>query len=291
MPSELTIPAILKIGKLSQPLANVAIQKNTLFKGAALDPRLPRTIYEVWKPISLRYAANPSDPTLRGMAEYLLQLCGPIGLQAEQVINSLGGSIPVITGPANQSGLVGFTATFSVTVSGTGPLSFQWYLNSVLIPGATSITYSKTNAQLTDSGGLYSVKVSNPASPSGVFSNTATLTVTASLVADYYYGSTDYSTQLNGGTDNVAFLGTFPITTGQPLSFTWPSGAANNQFIVVRYPTTETTKTQYSNAPLNNVLIPSIAFDNVVTIGSKKYIFSRNGNPFSQNTSAPLIFS
>jgi hypothetical protein len=287
--TELTIPLILQIGKLSQPLSNVANQKNTLFKGATLDQRLPRTIYEVWKPISLRYAANPSDTTLRGMAEYLLKLCGPYALQAQQIINNLGQGPLTITGPSNQSVLVGATAVFSISVTSALPYTVQWFLNGVAIPGATGTTYSKINCQVANSGGVFTAQVTNGGAP--VVSNTATLTVTASLVADYYYGSTDYSTQLNGGTDNVAFLGTFPITTGQPLSFTWPSGAANNQFIVVRYPATETTKTQYANAPLNNGLIPSIAFDNVVTIGSKKYIFSRNGNPFSQNTSAPLIFS
>src|ERR1700744_1554164 len=103
MPSELSIPLILNIGKLCQVLSSVDNQKNTLFKGATIDQRLPVTIYQVWKPLSLRYAANPSDSTVRQVAEYLLALCGPYALQAQNILNNLAGSLPTISGPSNQS--------------------------------------------------------------------------------------------------------------------------------------------------------------------------------------------
>ena len=281
MASELPINTILSIGKLSQVLANIANQKNNLFKSQTLDARLPCTIYEVWKPLSLRYAANPSDPTVRGVAEYLLQLCGPYALQARKIISGLTVGLPSLTGPSNQSVSVGQTATFSVSVAGTGPFTYQWFLNNSAIAGATSSSYSKTNAQLSDSGGIYKVQVSNAAG--SVFSNTATLNVSAALVGYYYQGTTDYSTQLLSAIDNVPYLGTFPITTGQPFTVTFPNIGAS-QSVVVKYPVGEPTKTHYENPPggFDSASIPGLAFD-VTTIGGWKYIFSRNGNPLGLN--------
>lgn len=288
MSTELTPTAVLFLAKVCEYLAVKNTSKDNVFRGGGINSRLAQTIYMERIGIQNRFNLNPSDPTLIGTSNYLFSLLTNSG-QAQIVQNNVAGSLPVITGPANQSGVVGFNASFSVSVAGTGPFVYAWFRNGVLVPGAITNTLSVPNAQLVDSGSTFFVTATNATGTS--VSGTATLTVTASLVASYYFGDTDYSTALNSGTDNVAFLGTFPITTGQPLSFTWPLGAANNKFIVVRYPVAESTKTAFANAPLNNGLIPSIAFDNVVTIGSFKYIFSRNGNPFSQNTAAPLIFS
>jgi hypothetical protein len=289
MATELSINTIIQIGKLSQSLSNIDNDKNIYFKGQTLDIMLPKKIYWVWKPLALRYAANPNDTTLRQVAEWLLQLCGNYALKSQNIIANLSGSVPVITGPANQSVLSGATATFSVSVTSATNVTYQWYVNGVLIPGATSSSYQVANAQTTQSGNTYFATATNSAGT--VTSNTATLTVTASLTASYYYGTTDYSTILQGGIDSVPYLGTFPITTGQPLSFTWPSGAANNVYLVVRYPATESTKTTFSNAPDNNGNIPGIAFASIVVIGAYKYIFNKPGNGFSQNISAPLIFT
>ena len=69
---------------------------------------------------------------------------------------------------------MGESATFSVTVSGTAPLSYQWRRNGVAIPGATGSTFTVTNAQ-SSSEGSYSVAVSNAAG--NIVSNSAQLTV------------------------------------------------------------------------------------------------------------------
>lgn len=289
MASEYPIATLIEIGQLSQTLSNIDNENKLLLNSGNLDPRLPISIYQVWKPLSLRYSANPSDPTLRQVGEWLWQLCGPYGNQAYNIIRNIGGGPAVITGPSNQSGVVGFTATFSVSVTSATTPTYQWFQNGLPISGANSSSYLVTNAQLSQSGNTYFVKVTNASGP--VISNTATLTVTSTPVAYYYYGTTDYSTQLEASTDDVPYLGTFPFTPGQPLSFTWPSGAATNQYIVVKYPSTESIKTSYANAPLNNGVIPSIAFGSIVTFGGWNYIYSRTGNPFSQNTAAPLIFS
>jgi hypothetical protein len=68
---------------------------------------------------------------------------------------------PVIMAqPTNQVVVYGGTASFSVTASGTMPLSYQWNFNGTNISGATNATLTLTNVQLTDSGN-YMVVVTN----------------------------------------------------------------------------------------------------------------------------------
>ena len=64
--------------------------------------------------------------------------------------------------PQDQDVVVGDDATFTVGVTGTPPLYYQWWFNSAVIPGATDESLTLTNVQTGDAG-LYSVWVSNRA--------------------------------------------------------------------------------------------------------------------------------
>jgi glucose/arabinose dehydrogenase len=77
--------------------------------------------------------------------------------------------------PSGITVALGQPATFSVAASGTSPLSYQWQRNSVNIAGATSPSYTLSNAQLSASGSGFRCRVTN--SFGTVTSNTATLTV------------------------------------------------------------------------------------------------------------------
>lgn len=81
----------------------------------------------------------------------------------------------VTTPPATQTVVAGTSVTFSVTATGTDPLSYQWRRGTQAIPGATSASYTIVSAQTTDAGS-YDVVVSNPAG--SATSAAATLTVT-----------------------------------------------------------------------------------------------------------------
>ena len=78
--------------------------------------------------------------------------------------------------PANLTVPVGGTASFSVTATGSLPLSYFWMRNGTAIAGATNSNYTTNNVQLTDSGSQFSCVVSN--ANGTVLSSNATLTVT-----------------------------------------------------------------------------------------------------------------
>lgn len=282
MAGVLSISEIIQIAEYSQVLANVVNDKNTIFKSATLDPLLQQKIYRVRRNVQLRFLASPLDSTLRGAAEWLLQLCGPLALSAKNTLDLLGPPFPVVTGPSNQTVNVGDNAVFSVSVVSDLPVTYQWF-DSVGNPilGATSASYTFVNSQLSDSGKTFFVRVTSDAG--SVVSQTASLTVTAALVGSFYQGTTDFSTQLLSAIDNVPYMGTFPITTGQPFTVTFPHLGAQ-EFIVVKYPIGELTKTNYENPPggFDSAAIPGLAWD-TTTVGSFKYVFSRQGNPFALN--------
>src|SRR6185503_12462649 len=90
-------------------------------------------------------------------------------------ITFTGSSAPVITNqPQNTTVFEGNIASFSVTATGTPPLTYQWRKNTVNIGGATSSTYVIPSAAESDEGN-YSVIVSNSAG--SVTSTDAVLTV------------------------------------------------------------------------------------------------------------------
>ncbi|HEY6943638.1 MAG TPA: immunoglobulin domain-containing protein [Candidatus Acidoferrum sp.] len=113
-----------------------------------------------------------------------------------------GGAAPYITmQPANQTVTAGQTATFSVTASGSAPLSYQWQKNGADITGAASTSYTTPATTTANSGEQFRVVVSNTAG--SVTSNTAMLTVnpgtTASSmdVVTYHYDNSRSGQNLN----------------------------------------------------------------------------------------------
>jgi hypothetical protein len=68
---------------------------------------------------------------------------------------------PVITGqPAGMTVSVGSAATLQVKAAGTAPLSYQWYLNSLVVAGATASTLPLAPVDASQAG-IYQVVVTN----------------------------------------------------------------------------------------------------------------------------------
>jgi len=90
-------------------------------------------------------------------------------------------SAPTITAqPANQTVVTGQSATFTVAVSGSQPLTFQWQKNAINITGATLPSYTTPSTTAADNGSTFRVLISNSAG--AVTSSTVILTVNAATV-------------------------------------------------------------------------------------------------------------
>ncbi|TLZ39631.1 MAG: hypothetical protein E6K24_00145, partial [Gammaproteobacteria bacterium] len=83
----------------------------------------------------------------------------------------------ITTQPASQRVTAGQTATFTVTATGTAPMSYQWQKNGTAIGGATADSYTTPATTASDDGDQFTVVVSNAAG--SVTSNAAALTVSA----------------------------------------------------------------------------------------------------------------
>ena len=84
----------------------------------------------------------------------------------------------ITTQPASAWAFSGQAVTFTVSVSGTGPFTYQWQLNGATIYGATSSSYLAPPVTLENNGQRYLVIVQD-AYGSQAMSLAATLTVTA----------------------------------------------------------------------------------------------------------------
>src|SRR5438034_1363734 len=81
----------------------------------------------------------------------------------------------ITTQPVDTTVTLGQAAKFTVTATGTKPLSYQWKKNGVNITGATNPSYTTPPTTLADNGSHFAVTVTNSAG--SVTSNNATLTV------------------------------------------------------------------------------------------------------------------
>ena len=129
---------------------------------------------------------------------------------------------PTITShPVDQTVAVGQSATFSVSATGTTPLSYQWQRNGGDIAGATSSSYTISNAQLSDNGALFRARVTN--SFGSATSNTASLTVNSNTPPTGNITQPPAGTLYQGGQSiNYAGTGSDAQDGDLPASgFTW----------------------------------------------------------------------
>src|SRR5207302_5021886 len=83
------------------------------------------------------------------------------GLNGQPLTTALPGQFPVITNqPTSMTVAAGSAATFTVSVSGPGPFTYQWFFNGVAISGATNSTLTVGSLSAANQG-VYTVIVRN----------------------------------------------------------------------------------------------------------------------------------
>jgi hypothetical protein len=128
--------------------------------------------------------------------------------------------------PEDRAATLGSIAGFSVVANGVNPLAYQWLFNSSNISGATTSTYSVTNAQPAN-GGSYSVIVTN--AYGSVTSAVATLTIIQSLIdvavtSSLVTGKTGFAA--TGLTSND-FWNTYDVNSGALSNLKFADGTAS----------------------------------------------------------------
>ncbi|PWU15848.1 MAG: hypothetical protein C5B50_14830 [Verrucomicrobia bacterium] len=93
----------------------------------------------------------------------------------------------IVAQPAGQTVSIGAAATFSVSAAGTTPFVYGWRRNGAPISGTTNSSYTFNNAQLSDSGSLFSCLVTN--AYGFALSSNAILKVTTTLANDQCAGA------------------------------------------------------------------------------------------------------
>jgi len=113
------------------------------------------------------------------------------------------GAAPSITAqPADQTVIIGRTATFTVTAAGTAPLTFQWQKGGAPIAGATASSYTSPAAAQTDDGSTFLVVVSNAVG--SMTSAAAKLKVVAGMPKSRGTDVTTYKNDLSRSGQNLS---------------------------------------------------------------------------------------
>ncbi len=185
---------------------------------------------------------------------------------------------PVISAqPASQIVTAGQTATFTVTATGSGTLTYQWKKNGTAIPGATAASYTTPATLGSDNGAQFTVTITD--SVTNITSNAATLTVNVPPTV---------ATQPANKTVVAGQTATFTVTASAgstaPLTYQWnKSGVAISGATSASY-TTPATTTADSGAQFT-VTITNVAGN----VTSNAAILTVNAATFLLNASTTLL--
>jgi hypothetical protein len=155
---------------------------------------------------------------------YYVEVSNPFGTIASGIV-SISYNYPVGIVGAPQSLTAYYLndidsdkATFTVSVTGAAPISYNWYKNSSLIVGALSSSYT-ASYKLSDSGSQFIVSVKNFTTP---VSASAILTVFDTPLG---FVSQPVSQTVNPGFSSVTF--TVQASGRLPISYQWRKNGTN----------------------------------------------------------------
>ncbi len=165
---------------------------------------------------------------------------------------TVNGALSVTISPTSVVMDVGQSRTFTSTVSGgTGPFSYQWYLDGSVVSGATSSTWTYTPSAA-GSHTVY-VKVTDSAStPVTAQSNTAGIVVNAALSVTIAPGSATldvgqsqtFTSTVTGGTSPFSYqwyLDGSVVSGATSASWTYTASASGSHTVYVKVTDSATT--------------------------------------------------
>lgn len=205
---------------------------------------------------SMLIGARPSNSTTNAND---LQFVGWIqdvavynyALTAQQVLNHFdAGDIPasIVKPPTNAIAGEFGTATFTPVVSGTPPISYQWFQNGSPLANATNLTLVLSNVPAADNGFTYHLHVSN-AFGSADSTPDATLTV-VSGAPQIFVDVPSAAFALRGGSLSI------PVTAygTMPLTYQWQASDTNGVTWTNITDITRITGTTSNILTINNAL-------------------------------------
>ncbi|MCC6414443.1 MAG: immunoglobulin domain-containing protein, partial [Opitutaceae bacterium] len=194
------------------------------------------------------------------VGNYSVRVINPVGevLSAEAAL-AVVATAPVITSaPGSRTVAVGQSTAFTVSHTGSGPFTYQWYRDGVAIDGATGATYTLTSPQAGDAG-VYAVTVTNALGT--VTSLAATLTLASPPANDNFADAelmTGASTTANGTTVGATGETGEPIHynsngTASSIWYRWTAPASGNVTIDTLGSTIDTVLAVYTGTALANL--------------------------------------
>ena len=228
---------------------------------------------------------------------YNLTVSNDLGTDSKDVLtlttNVICNAPTIQQQPSNSTVISGGNATFKVVASGTGVLTYQWYKNDILIPGATNSSFTITSTALTDTGSKFNVIITNTCG--NITSNYGVLTVNAAVVPFTAYaghfGSTNPLSTIQAGSETLTFQSTAQFNPGSNMVFDMQHFSdTGDEYMVIKYPKVQGTYKTWYQYDLNQGTIPDQNWLDIVTSGDWNYIVSRT--PISmQQTSGTTKFS
>jgi hypothetical protein len=178
------------------------------------------------------YVINPTSVSHSGQYDVVVSNAAGSVTSATVTLTVNSAPVPpsITTQPAHVTVTAPAPATFSVTATGTAPLTYQWRRNGAPIAGATGTSYTLNPTAGSDSGAQFTVVVSNTAG--SVTSAAATLTVNGAPVAPAITTppANVTVTEPSSATFSVAATGTAPLAYQWRRNGTPISGATGSSY-------------------------------------------------------------
>lgn len=204
-----------------QPLSSVACASSSAMLSVSATGTAPLT-YQWYKGgiavaggISNTYIIGSSTSSDAG--SYYCKVSNACGFVNSNAATLTVNNPAIITAQSGDSiKCVGSSMQFSISATGSAPITYQWYRNGVSILGASSAVYSIGTVATTHSGDYYCI-VTNACT--SVQSNTKTLTVNTVPAITQQSGDTS----ICSGTNLTLSIATSGST---PMSYQWYKGSS-----------------------------------------------------------------